>query len=825
MKKIYSLALAALVSVSGMAETISMKQLPAAPANSSEKVVATMTAKGAPVKMPKKKGSANVKASAIDYDNLTWTSIGTGTLKNTIISNVFNITELNSPMSVTIQQAQTQPGVYRVLNASGTGRTCNMIVDATDPANVIIPYQFSGITETNNGVTYFASYSWYIMNEYDYTADEFKMFFPELCITFDQESKCINFISGSTVLHWPEAPEDASFYDMWYDSTGEDGYIILPGGTLVSPWDTLGTGTFSESILTPIFRSNFADTSLLRSTAEVEVQSLKQAPGFYRVNNPWKGLYQLLSFSGESPAFVIDLQNPANGMINQTAIGISSGGNANYICSYSYYMLLAGSSASDTPAEYRISVANTEETVGGKKYAVTTFTFPYRSFLRINGTGLYLTGNAGDTDPSTIIIKKEIIPEFTFNFVVKNAAGAPAANANVTMTPEGGNPLTLTTDAQGKASTMLQGYYNGVKFSYSVTGVTGMLDYTGTFTVSDLITDVNVTMEENPNKDFTFNFNVKDDDGNVVPNCVINVTPAVSSAFTLTTNAQGIATKTLTGPYASSTINYSIAATNKYEAASGQLMVADLVTNVNIVLQVKHHDVAIAFTVVDNNNEPLTGATIEVTDAEEEVVATIVTDENGYAKTAAFSDANGKTYFYTITCNKHEEAAGQVTLLNYDTTVSPYTYNCNVMLTRMTDVFVIEFNVSDANNESVAGAAINLTEGSTFYGSFVTDENGYAASAPLINMHNKTLSFTVKAANYEDYEGTVQVADYDDFDLPYYVVSDIVLTKKEVGVVDGIEMDDADVRYFNLQGVEIAKPAKGQVVIRVKDNKSSKVVY
>lgn len=43
--------------------------------------------------------------------------------------------------------------------------------------------------------------------------------------------------------------------------------------------------------------------------------------------------------------------------------------------------------------------------------------------------------------------------------------------------------------------------------------------------------------------------------------------------------------------------------------------------------------------------------------------------------------------------------------------------------------------------------------------------------------------------------------------------------------IDGISADDAQqVRYFNLQGMEIAAPVKGQLVIKMTGNKSEKLI-
>ena len=41
--------------------------------------------------------------------------------------------------------------------------------------------------------------------------------------------------------------------------------------------------------------------------------------------------------------------------------------------------------------------------------------------------------------------------------------------------------------------------------------------------------------------------------------------------------------------------------------------------------------------------------------------------------------------------------------------------------------------------------------------------------------------------------------------------------------INNVNMDGPEVRYYNLQGQRLMKPAKGQVVIRVDNNGSSRV--
>ena len=54
----------------------------------------------------------------------------------------------------------------------------------------------------------------------------------------------------------------------------------------------------------------------------------------------------------------------------------------------------------------------------------------------------------------------------------------------------------------------------------------------------------------------------------------------------------------------------------------------------------------------------------------------------------------------------------------------------------------------------------------------------------------------------------------------------ITIAKRENGGVDGIEIEAAEgpAKYFNMQGIEVVNPAKGQLVIKKQGNKVEKVV-
>ena len=43
--------------------------------------------------------------------------------------------------------------------------------------------------------------------------------------------------------------------------------------------------------------------------------------------------------------------------------------------------------------------------------------------------------------------------------------------------------------------------------------------------------------------------------------------------------------------------------------------------------------------------------------------------------------------------------------------------------------------------------------------------------------------------------------------------------------VEGVDGDDEEARYFTLEGLEVARPQKGVMYIKVQRNKSTKIVY
>ena len=224
---------------------------------------------------------ASTKADAtINYDTITWKKLGTGQYKDNVLSQTYTISSLSDVIEVEIEEATYNPGVYRLVNAfGGSYKGYNMIVDASNPKCVYIPRQKSPIDDTVDGVTYYASFSWIALSS-GVGADAFISSYSAQNITFDAESKTISMPGKSVLLQWPEAPADSEYKTdptKWYTGKSLEGYIVLPGGKMVNPWTELGTTTFNDQLIGPMFSN--------AKTTEVKVFEKTSQPGYYKVEN------------------------------------------------------------------------------------------------------------------------------------------------------------------------------------------------------------------------------------------------------------------------------------------------------------------------------------------------------------------------------------------------------------------------------------------------------------------------------------------------------------------------------------------------------------
>lgn len=738
MKKIFTLALAMLLTVSGFAAPVTRQSQNVATAHANAKTVGDANVKTPIQKMYENvngvKKSAGLK-TAVNYDNLTWTSLGEGIYKDNIISAMYNIAAVADPVKCEIEEAQGNPGIFRLVNPYTEQYPATLIVDASDPDCVVIPYQQIPIKDSEDGITFIASISWIAFNEFGLSVEDFLDEMGDVNITYDKANSTINLGTEPVWFQWPEAPADSSYGtepDEWYSGSDVEGYIILPGGTWVDPWEDLGEGEFSESILTPSF------TDDARSNGTVEIKKSTEREGMYQVINPWTALYAALGFNAVSPTLTLDASDPDNILIDLTSTGISGGSDGLYsVISYSAYMDINGQ---QTPDEYKITLTEKEITQGGKTYIERTFTLPHRSvLLYAAGTqSIYYTGTADDTDPSTIVVRTELAapsPEYVFNFNVTDNNNKPVANASINFTLNNNNINVTNTDANGKATVSVTGDFSGATYSYTVSGsIDGTVVSTeGQGTVGATTTDINVTLTPAPKR-----------------------------------------------------------------------------------------EIALVFNVTDDNEKAIAGAKIEVMEGTT-IIATLTTGADGSAKSEVIDDIDGKKLTYTVTAEGYEDEAGSFTVVGYDTTTTPWIYTCDVVMTPVVvETFVVRFNVSDKDKNPVKDASIVITLEDNTIAELRTDAQGVAETEPLEELGGATLDFTVTAANYAEYNGTLVVEGYEG-ELPYIIEYNVTLNSSKINTV-GIDSNNESVRYFNLQGLEISKPEKGQIVIRVANGNVEKTV-
>lgn len=125
-----------------------------------------------------------------------WESIGTGKIFEGFLCTVFGKTA--GEYDVEILKHTQSEGVYKVKNAYGLSFSSNadLVLDASDPSNVIFELQTTGVTATGRGETYIMSYS------YNYTEAEMAENYPTKFITLSDGK--VNIPVQSVYLHWPD---------------------------------------------------------------------------------------------------------------------------------------------------------------------------------------------------------------------------------------------------------------------------------------------------------------------------------------------------------------------------------------------------------------------------------------------------------------------------------------------------------------------------------------------------------------------------------------------------------------------------------------------
>ena len=136
-------------------------------------------------------GAQQVKRKA---DSYTWTSIGTGTYREDIMTTAYTVE--NVVYEVEIEEAEESPGFYRLVYPYGEAYPYNeegdydttavyyMYIDATDPDYVYILDSYQGLDWGDYGMLQVNSYAYYYL-EYGYDLDNVVALYPELFGTLE----------------------------------------------------------------------------------------------------------------------------------------------------------------------------------------------------------------------------------------------------------------------------------------------------------------------------------------------------------------------------------------------------------------------------------------------------------------------------------------------------------------------------------------------------------------------------------------------------------------------------------------------------------------
>lgn len=180
--------------------------------------VMTLTAGAAPVKRAAAAdGSTFTSVKKVipeDYASETWTDIGTGTLRDDVMTYLYLVDNLEFPVQV--QECDQQPGRYRLINAWSQypllssiyppgcvwpeGKRVPVIIDASDPEHVFVEVSFMGCftgspsvdpDKYKEGVLWSMAGDYLTLNSNGFTEDEYEMIVGKLrdgAITFPKGS-------------------------------------------------------------------------------------------------------------------------------------------------------------------------------------------------------------------------------------------------------------------------------------------------------------------------------------------------------------------------------------------------------------------------------------------------------------------------------------------------------------------------------------------------------------------------------------------------------------------------------------------------------------
>lgn len=222
---------------------------------------------------------------------------------------------------------------------------------------------------------------------------------------------------------------------------------------------------------------------------------------------------------------------------------------------------------------------------------------------------------------------------------------------------------------------------------------------------------------------------------------------------------------------------------------------------------------------VDPNNCFVKG-TVTLPDGKPAAGAGVTISDDGDYYQYATADENGLYVVSTVpadpTSSFNVSAFDAEWIYSYQATAKftePKNNVYDIVLQAAAEGYELNVTVAEDSGATISGATVKVNK---LEESATTDEMGVCYFVIPTETGVEGLSVTVTKEGYEEKtENVTWTEDAESMDIT------VVLAK--TGGIDGIEAD-SEVRYYNLQGVRIDAPAKGEVIIRVANGKASKVV-
>jgi gliding motility-associated-like protein len=351
----------------------------------------------------------------------------------------------------------------------------------------------------------------------------------------------------------------------------------------------------------------------------------------------------------------------------------------------------------------------------------------------------------------------------TVTITVVDENGDPIAGATITINGE-----TYTTDENGQVTLELP---NG-EYDYTVT-IDGYEDFTGTITVDGENVDETITMITETH---TITITVLDENGDPIEGAIVTI-----DGEEYVTDENGQVTLELpNGEY-----DYTVTI-DGYDDFTGTITVGGEDMDETITMTTETHTISI--TVVDENGDPIEGATVTINGEE------YVTDENGQV---TLELPNGE-YDYTVTIDGYDDFTGTITMGGEDV---------DEIVTMTTETHTITITVLDENDDPIAGAIVTIN-GETY----TTDENGQVT----VTLPDGTYNYTVVADGYHNNGGTITVNGEDVEETVNMVPETEPTYTITITVVDenGDPIEGATV---TINGVTYTTDENGQVTVTLPD--------